>query len=278
MTVRTAMSLGAMCLLLLGNGRQQRDLPSATAQHGGFALPDPGGTRLLANPDVPQADTLHAALCSDGRRYAVRFEGPQTEREGHDGRRTAYSFDRLAGSRFAVLQGRIGGGKDPAGVACFLAGDALLSSATLLAARPASGPDECGPDLQRRLSTARGRGVAHCWPIATLPAGRSLVLAEFVRQGPDALASMIMVGPDRAIFADYPATFRGEGEELWRAGDGGVLSPGDFRAVFVLQRGPSYVMGVSWAASEGQSLAVFVSTDDNRFTQVLSDYWYWAPL
>ena len=169
-------------------------------------------------------------------------------------------------------------GAELVSMSCFLASDSLLSSATWLPGKPSGGSSECGPDVLRRLASSRSRPVVNCWTIAGLPAHRALVLAEFVRQDKDALASVVLIDRDRALLADYPATFKAEGQDLWRADDGGVLSPDGFRVVFLLQRGNAYVLGVSWAGSEGQSLAVFVSTDDHRFTRVIGDYWYQAPI
>ena len=74
------------------------------------------------------------------------------------------------------------------------------------------------------------------------------------------------------------ATWRGEGKDLWRADDGGVLSAEDFHIVFLLQRGDVYMLGVNWSGGEGSSLAAFVSNADDKFLQVIKDYWYRAPI
>ncbi len=279
MTTRTTTSFGAVCLLLfLAGGIRGQELPRATAQYGAFAFPDLSGTHLLAVSDLSQPDRLHEALCSDGRRYPVQFERRQVERQGNNGRQTPYVFDKVAGNVFTVLQVKIGQGMEIVSVSCFLPSDSLLSSATWLPGKPSAGSSECGPDVRRRLASSRNRPVVKCWPIAGLPADRRLVLAEFARRDKDALASVVLIDRDRTVFADYPATFKGEGQDLWRVDDGGVLSPDGFRVVFLLQRGKSYVLGVSWGGSEGQSLAVFVSHDDNRFSPALRDYWYQAPI
>ena len=60
--------------------------------------------------------------------------------------------------------------------------------------------------------------------------------------------------------------------------DGGVLSTEGFQVVFLLQRGTFYALGVNWSGGDGASLAVFVSNGDNRFTRVINDYWYRAPV
>jgi len=46
----------------------------------------------------------------------------------------------------------------------------------------------------------------------------------------------------------------------------------------VLQRGALYTLGVEWLGAEGSSLVAFTSNDANRFTQLVKEYWYRAPL
>jgi hypothetical protein len=76
-------------------------------------------------------------------------------------------------------------------------------------------------------------------------------VVEFARQDKDALASVVLIDRDRMIFADYPAVFRGEGQDLWRVDDVGVLSPKGFEVVFLLQRGTFYALGVNWHGDRG---------------------------
>ena len=264
-------------LLTPATGLQSQVLPGGTAGHGAFAFPDPSGRRLLVVSDLARPELLHEAACSDGRRFPVRFEGRQIEREGTNGRQSPEVFDKVAGSVFTVLRGIIGQGSQIGEVSCFLAGDALRSSATWLPVERSDGSRECSSDVRRQLASSHSRPIVNCWPLAALPGNRRIVVAEFARRDKDALAGVVLIDRDRTVFADYPATFTGEGQDLWRADDGGELSPDGFRIVFVLQRGHTYVLGVSWAGSEGQSLAVFVSNSGNRFTQVIGDYWYQAP-
>ena len=270
----TTMSFGAVGLLiLLAGGMPAQELPQATMEHGAFAFPDPGGSRLLTLANPSQPALLHTALCNGGGRFSVRFERRQAEIKGHNGRHTPNNFDKLEGDVFTVLQGKI---EESAN--CFLASDSLLSSATVLPAEPQATFNECEPDVRLGLASSRSREVLHCWTIARLPANRRLVLVEFARRDKDALASVALIDGNRIIFADYPAVFKGEGEDLWRVEDGGVLSATDFQVVFLLQRGSFYTLGISWLGAEGRSLAVFVSQGNNRFTRVLAGYWYRMPV
>jgi hypothetical protein len=250
-------------VLLLAGALRAQELPHATAEYGAFAFPDATGARLLTLGPLPQPAALHTALCEGGLRFPVRFLRRQAERE-NNGRQTAANFDRLPGNVYAVLRGRVA-----SDATCFLAGDDLLRGATLLASRPG----ECGEETRRRIASSRGRALANCWTLAG-----PVLLVEFVRQDKSALASVVVQDRGRMIFADYPAESRQEGGDLWRVDDGGVLSPQWFRVVFLLQRGTFYSLGVNWLGAEGDNLTVFASNGADRFTEVIKDYWYRAPL
>jgi hypothetical protein len=271
-TIRAGLS--GVCLSILVSvvgGAQLQNLPSATDGHGGFGLQDQNGSRLLLIPNLAQPELLKVALCTGGRRFPVQFSRRQIEREGHNGRQTPDNFDSLAGSVFTILTGRV----DP-DATCFLASEPLLAGSTLLSI---AAPDGAGACLQRgRFATLRDRRVIHCWPVARMAPEKQVALLEFDRRGKDALASLVVVDGTRTMFADYPAEFRGAGQDLWRVDDGGVLSPEGFEVVCALQRGAWYALGIAWPGAEGQSLSLWISDGSERFTRVISDYWYQAPI
>jgi hypothetical protein len=271
MIIRAGLCGICFCVLIrVVSGAQTQTVPSATDGLGGFGLPDQSGARLLLMPNLAHPELLKTALCSGGRRFPVQFERRQAEREGHNGRQTADNFDNLAGSVFRILGGRT----DP-GATCFLASEPLLSGVTLLSIAAPVGSGAC---VHRdRFATLRDRPVTHCWPIARMPPGKDVALLEFARRGKDALASLVFVDGARTMFADYAAEFRREGEDLWRADDGGVLSPEGFQLVCALRRGGWYALGIAWSGSEGQSLSLWISDGSDRFTQVVHDYWYQLP-
>jgi len=268
-----SIALSGLTLLfhVVVGGAQVQKLPGATEEHGGFGLQDQSGRRLVLIPRVSRPEMLKTALCSDGTRVPVQFERLQIGREGGDGRQTSQRFDELAGAVYSVPTGRVA---DSA--VCFLASEPLLAGTTALRVSAASGAGAC---LERgRFAALRDRPVLHCWPIARLASGQHIALLEFARREQDALASLVFVDGSRTIFADYPAEFRGAGQDLWRADDGGVLSPAGFDVVCALQRGDWYAIGVAWNGAEGRSLSLWISGASDRFTRVVSDYWYQAPI
>lgn len=282
MIIRAGLSASYLCFMIGVVGRTQvQNVPSATDAHGGFGFRDQMGARLLLLPNhdgsevdlqnLARPELLKTALCAGGRRFSVQFERRQIEGAGNNGRQTSYNFDKLAGSVFTVL-----GQKVPPEATCFLASDPLLAGSTVLGIVAPVGSGAC---VQRdRFAALRSRSVTHCWPLARMAPGKDVALLEFERRGKDALASLIVVDGTRTMFADYPAEFRGEGQELWRVDDGGVLSPRDFEIVCALRRGNWYALGIGWHGAEGQSLSLWISEGSERFTKVINDYWYQAPI
>jgi hypothetical protein len=270
-TMRRHISGLAFCFLtVLAAGAQVQNVPDGTDEHGGFGLQDQSGARLLLIPNLVPPEILKAALCSGGRRFPVQFVRRQNAQESGNGRQTPQRFDQLPGSVFTVL-----GGKVEPDATCFLASERLLTGSTVLSLAAPIGSGGC---VQRgQFAARRARPVIRCWPIARAARGNQIALLEFDRQGKDALASLVLVDGTRMIFADYPAEFRGEGQDLWRADDGGVLSPQGFAVVFALQRGDRYTLGLAWDGAEGRSLSLWVSEGSERFRQVINDYWYQAP-
>jgi hypothetical protein len=270
MTIRTGLAgLSLSCLLVTG-GVQVRDLPAATDSYGGFALPDQRGGRLLQATALARPHLSRTALCVGGRPVAVQFDRRQTE-SANDGRQTSRNFDKLAGSVYTVLGATV----DPA-AACFLPSEALLAGSVVLRIAPPDGPGAC---LQReRFVTLRERPVVHCWPLARLTPDKQVALLEFERRGKDALASIVVVDGSRTMFADVPAEFRGPRKDLWRVDDGGVLTADGLQIVCALQRGGWYALGTAWQGAEGRVLSLWISEGSDRFTKVVNDYWYQAPL
>jgi hypothetical protein len=173
------------------------------------------------------------------------------------GQRVPVRFD--ASQRFATTSGSVGGASS-----CFLAADSFLEGRTLL---PISSPTGTGACAARaKWAWLRNRYVDRCWPLARLGARtKRIALVQFEMVGRDALASLIFSDGDRTTFADYPV-------------DQGSMSADAFEIVFVLQRGAWTALGVSWSGAEDASLSVSISERGEAFRDVVTEYWYQAPL
>jgi hypothetical protein len=271
-TYRLSAALVSLCLWVAAALAGQ-DLPTSTVEHGAFAFPDVAGTRLLATSTVPQPESLKTAVCGGKVRGPVVYERRQADRPGGTSRQTPRNFAYEAGTVFRLTTGKL-----EEHDTCFLATDPLLAGATVVPLIDPGKASACAPAARRQLASLRNRQVVNCWVLARLEKIEQIVLAEFARERMYALASVVMMESDRSIFADFTAVYRGEGQGLWRVDDGGVLSPADFKVMFVLERGTFRALAINWAGTEGANLSLFVAARGNRFAKVIGDYWYWAPL
>ena len=262
------------CLLFTAAaaGLLAQDLPRASAEYGSFALPDPTGARLIAVGGIPDAENVHQAFCGGSASLPVRFDHKQAGRKENNGRQTPSRFNDLPGDVFHMVAGSAG-----ATASCFLAGSRWTPDATLLRIDSREHGANCGATVQEHLAAVKGRAVVRCFLLGRFEDDGQVLLAEFARIGNDALASVVVRSGDRLMFGDYTAEFRGEGQDLWRVDDGGKLSAEGFDLIFLASQRGQYDLGVSWAATEGRALTLFVSGDGSRLDRVLQDYWYQMP-
>ena len=248
-----------------------QDLPAVDPIYGAFAFPNLKGTELIVVHEIPNAAELRTAICG-GRLISVRFVRRQTISDKATGWQSPQEFEHLAGAVFQVV-----GRSVPPEHTCFVAADSLLDNAALYPVRALSRPTTCSTAERRRVATLRERAIRACWSIASMQQHGLVSIVEYVRVGTEGLASLIVVTNERAIAIDFPAKYRGEGEEMWRAGDGGEFSPDGFNVPFVVRRGSSYVIALDWGAEEGNSLQLYSSDPGRPVRKAISDYWYRAP-
>ncbi len=194
------------------------------------------------------------ALCTGGQHLAVEFEGKQGEGPDSTNRQTPQNFADTAGSVFRVVGG----------------GALVPLKRSLESAR-------CSRAIYPAMEMDKKRPVVGCWPIAESSGGTQIVVIELSRFLTQALACLVINDGERRLYVDYPATFTGPGDDLWRADDGGNIHANGFEIVFLLRRGDTYVLGVDWAASEGSALSLQVSQGGAAFTEVIGDSWYRSP-
>ena len=267
-----------------------RDLPHATAAHGGFAFPDADGTSLmvLSAPDRPlglqpedrdflaATAVMNTAFCAGGATRPVEFAGHQASDGKGTFRQTTRQFPHLDGFVFRLK----GHERLQENEACFVAADAFTRSVLRLALDQPDRAIPCAPGFADRIAAVRGRGITHCWTRAreAAPGGVLVLLAEFARQGTSALASLVVVDGDRLIFSDMPGNYTGEGSlSVWRVDDEGIFDPHHFRVVLLARRGGALVLATSWAGAEGTVLGLSQSEGD-LFRPIILDSWYQAPM
>jgi hypothetical protein len=236
-----------------------------------FAFPNEQGTQLLATGEIANPEALRTALCSGEQRASVRFERRQTVGPNTTHRQTPENFAQTAGAVF-----QISGGNTVPEATCIVAEDSFLSGAVVPLRRPPQGA-RCSKATYPQLQADKGRPVVGCWPIAEPAGGIQIAVIEFSRHLTQALASLVVIDGERRIYVDDPATFKGPGDDLWRADDGGNIHAKDFEAVFLLKRGETYVLAINWAGPEGNALSLHAAESGGQFKELIRDYWYRSP-
>lgn len=254
---------------LLAAGTLGQDFASPLDAYGAFGFPNLTGTEIIVLHDVPHADELRTAVCG-GRMFPIRFVRRQPVIDAD--RDVPEQFDRLDGTVFRLLEQ----GVTPEDT-CVIATEALLKDAEVLPVHASSSPVPCAEDEQHRFGALRARRMKGCWSLAAVEPQGIVGVAEYVRLGRDALASLIVASSERGILLDFPAKYDSDGQDLWRADDGGEFAPGEFAVPFIIRRAGTYFIPVAWGGSEGISLSMFESDPDGPARRVISDYWYRSP-
>jgi hypothetical protein len=238
-----------------------------------FAFPNEQGTRLLATGEIAKPEALRIAICSGGQQVSVQFERRQPEGPKTTGRQTPQNFSQAGGAIFRIVSGTVS-----PDATCVLGDESLLAGATLMPLKRPAQNARCAKAMYPLFQADKTRPVVGCWPIAESAAGIRIAIIEFSRRLTQALASLVVIEGDRRTYIDYPADFKGPGDDLWRADDGGEIHAGGFDVVFLLKRGPSYVVAVDWAGAEGNMLSVQTADGGGQFKEIVSDSWYRSPM
>lgn len=238
-----------------------------------FAFPNEQGTRLLVTSEIAKPEALSIALCSGSQRVAVQFERRQGEGRSTTSRQTPQNFTQTAGAVFRVTDGTVS-----ADATCVLADDSFLAGVTLVPLKRPSQNARCLTTMYPQFQADKNRAVVACWPIGESAAGNHIAVIEFSRYLTRALASLVVTDGERRMYVDYPATFKGPGDDLWRADDGGNIHAEGFEVVFLLKRGSTYVLAIDWAGAEGSALSLQVAEGGGQFQEVIGDSWYRSPI
>ena len=238
-----------------------------------FAFPNEQGTRLLATGEIATPEALRTALCSGNQRVPVQFERRQAEGTGSTGRQSPQNFANTAGAVFRITKGTV-----TADATCALADESFAFAGTFISLTRPPADARCSRADYPSFQGDKGRPVVGCWPIARGSGNVQIAVIEFSRRLTHALASIVVADGDRRIYIDYPAEFKGPGDDLWRVDDGGEIHADRFDVVFLLKRGSTYVLAVDWKGAEGDALSLYAAEDSALFKEVVNDSWYRSPL
>jgi hypothetical protein len=238
-----------------------------------FAFPNEQGTRLLATADIAKPELLRVAVCSDNLQVPVEFERRQPEGRTSTSRQTSQNFANTAGAVFRITKGTVA-----TGATCVLADESFFAGTTRILLQRPPRDARCSRAHYPLIQGERNRAIVGCWPIAASSGGVHINIIEFSRLLTRALAALVVLDGDRRLYVDYPAEFKGPGDDLWRADDGGEIHAEGFEVVFLLKRGSTYLLAVNWGGAEGSALSLQIGEDAGQFKEVISDSWYRAPM
>jgi len=248
--------------------RQPVDSIATGEPYGAFAYVDTSGSLLLALSSPGDAARIRAALCAEGRAFPVTFDHRQAASPADNGRQIAANLANEAGDVF-----RAEGNATP-NETCLLTADTLLRLAHPLTLERRGTP-ECDAHTRGQLRDARARAVVACWTLAT--SERSVMLVQYEPRGADALASVAVLVGSRFVFLDFAAKIDNAEGDTWRVGDAGKLSAEGFDFLLLMEGPGLLVLGIGWAAEEGQSLTLAIARTTGDFKRVIEDYRYWVP-
>ncbi len=173
---------------------------------------------------------------------------------------------------------RVVGGKVNADATCVVTDESFLAGATLVPLKRPSQNARCSTAMYPQFQADKGRPVVGCWPIGASAAGNQVAVIEFSRHLTQALASLVVIDGERRAYIDYPATFKGPGDDLWRVDDGGNIHAEGFEVIFLLKRGTAYVIAIDWSGAEGSALSLHVADGPGQFKELIDESWYRSPL
>lgn len=257
-------------LVLIGLHAQPLIAQRLQLRQGVFGFANAEGTELLALDSVSNPTQIRGAVCAGARVYRVAYARRQSRQPAGNGRQVAANFRNEAGDVFRLV-----GGTPRGDETCYLSADSSLMASAV----PADGPVSSGCDRARlsRIAQAKRRSVIHCWPLASAGPGAHILAVQFSVVDTNALASVVLIDQDHLLFQDFPGTYRGPQSDIWRADDGGLVSPDGFGIPFLCRLRGTYVIALTWAGTEGEDSYLLVADSGNVFRSVATSYRYWVP-
>jgi hypothetical protein len=202
--------------------------------------------------------------------YRVTYARRQARRPADNGRQVAANFGNARGDVF-----RVTGGQAQADETCYLTADS-----SLVAGMVPFGPvtdSTCDGTHTRRAAAIKRRAVLHCWRLGSAGANVAILALQFAVVDTSALASVVIADGEQLFFQDFPASYHGPDQDLWRVEDGGTLSPEAFGILFIGRLRGTYFMGLTWAGAEGEASYLLVADSTAAFRTVTKTYRYWVP-
>ena len=162
----------------------------AALKKGIFAFANEKGQKLLADPEtaVYAGEEPLIAIGQAGKLLKVRYSGKQKATQEDDGRQTVHNFNYQAGQLYEVTEGSA----EPNETYIIIPESQFPAEALLTIQRVDPQHASAHKQELQEIKESKGREVEQAWPLIELPDGKSVYLVQFVRQGDDMLASLVV--------------------------------------------------------------------------------------
>ena len=209
-------------------------------------------------------------MCPGSTRHEVKYARTQRRTAADNYRQTAANFENQAGDVFRVTSGRLSVSET-----CYLTADSALITTIMPLVETASVP--CDSTWAPLASRAKGRTVERCWALASAPPDIRFFAVQFATMDTSALASIVVLDGPHVRFQDYPATYAGPDEGIWRVDDGGVFLAYGLRILFAARIRGVMVLAITWPGTEGDNAYLLAADSRGSFRTVAHSYRYWGP-
>jgi len=245
-----------------------------------FGFADESGKRLITISDengslLSNPEAFDVAIGNNGEVLAIKFVKRQEANDKDSFRQTMYNFDNMEGYIYEAAEGAFIPNKAywlTAGTNVGKDAFIKLNSTRVLDSNVDYYQSVDGETINK-IETIKGRKITNGSLIAETADKARICLFVFERQGDDMLASIAYISDDKAVFRDYPAKY--DEMSTWRvdAGD----EPGLFEVLFLANSDQGLLLGLTWAAPEGENILILKEANGVFEETGLSVGRYWAP-
>ncbi|MHC9538113.1 MAG: hypothetical protein AB9903_01190 [Vulcanimicrobiota bacterium] len=231
-----------------------------------FGFPDESGKRLIISrrqADLKYTEKFTKALGPNGRLYSVSFSACQKMSDKSTGRDTSRNFHNLRGNVFSVKNSAI---KTRTGAnkyydTCLTGTEEFFSTRKVLMPTPLrKGPMDV--KIIKKIEKERDRKISATWGLVRFDSGEKIYLVLFERQGDDALASLAVLTPQKAVYNDYPAKYSRDSLSVWRVSDNGEMNPDAFVIPYGFRTKSGIEFIVSWYSEEYEDISLMHENGD----------------
>jgi hypothetical protein len=233
---------------------------------GCFGFTDETGTRLLAT----ECDFQDFDVAIGGGKIAaeLKFSGLQNETENAENKQ---DFNNLSGNIFETTNGKL-----EKQTFYFISKKDWFKKSLIPLTNFYNSESSDYPTVSdetvKKIEKLKNRKIIKSEFLAKTNTDAEICLFVFERKGNDMLASLVYSDGNITISKDYPAVY--DEISTWRA-DGGE-NPGLFKILFLAKTDEGLILGLTWAAPEGENAYIY-KEKNGVFTETqFENYRYWA--